>query len=207
VKPAAGYPLLAYSSPEAVQTTGTAAEVQLIYDAAQAIPPPYSSGLPASTCIGCRPLAFGRGEWPESAHMRRLRSNSVAHRVAPLSAPRRLVTVEHDIDQLLAQAPEAVDSYFPGHWQLMRELERRARQVVANKDLDAFVKFLRDVAFLKQPRSDHQWLLSAIQGSREDAAKALGGLRDIDRLDYRAMDLLASVPGFGQRGGRAFTPP
>jgi hypothetical protein len=32
----------------------------------------------------------------------------------------------------------------------------------------------------------------------------LGGLRDIDRLDYRAMDLLASVPGFGQRGGRAF---
>jgi hypothetical protein len=112
--------------------------------------------------------------------------------------------VEHDIDQLLAQAPEAVDSYFPGHWQLMRELERRARQVVANEDLDAFVKFLRDVAFLKQPRSDHQWLLSAIQGSREDAAKALGGLRDIDRLDYRAMDLLASVPGFGQRGGRAF---
>ena len=112
--------------------------------------------------------------------------------------------MEHDIDQLLAQAPGAVDSYFPGHWQLMSELERRAQQVVADKDLDAFVSFLRDVAFLKQPRSDHQWLLSAIQGSREDAANALGGLRDIDRLDYRAMDLLAKVPGFGQRGGRAF---
>jgi hypothetical protein len=70
--------------------------------------------------------------------------------------PRRLVTTEqHDIDRLLAQAPEAVDSYYPGHWELMRELERRAQQVVANKDLDAFVKFLRDVAFLKQPRSDH----------------------------------------------------
>jgi hypothetical protein len=49
--------------------------------------------------------------------------------------------VEHDIDELLAQAPEAVDSYFPGHWQLMRELERCAQQVVANKDLDAFVSF------------------------------------------------------------------
>jgi hypothetical protein len=109
-----------------------------------------------------------------------------------------------DLDQLLAQAPAAVDCYFPGHWELMRKLEHRAKSIVASRDLDAFVKFLRDVAFLKQPRSDHQWLFSALGSSHTETTAALDALCNIDHIGYRAMDLLARVPGFGQRGGRAF---
>jgi len=109
-----------------------------------------------------------------------------------------------DPDQLLAQAPDAVNSYFPGHWELMRELEHSAKSIIANEDPGAFAKFLRDVAFLKQPRRDHQRLWSEIESSRSELTAALDALRDIDRLDYSAMDRLARVPGFGRTGRRTF---
>jgi len=73
-----------------------------------------------------------------------------------------------DLKELLAQAPTAVDSYFPGHWERMRELEQRAQRIVADQDRENFVRFLCDVAFLKQPRADHTGLLPAIEKSPEE---------------------------------------
>jgi|SRR5208337_3672383 len=109
-----------------------------------------------------------------------------------------------DLEQLLAQAPASVDSYFPGHWHRMRELEERGKRIVAEQDFASFVRFLYDAAVLKQPRSDHQWLLAALERNVAEVTAALEALRDVDRLDYKVMDELAKVPGFGRRGGRAF---
>lgn len=113
--------------------------------------------------------------------------------------------VIYNLDQLLAQAPAAVDSYFPGHWERMLTLERQASEIVAQHDIDLFPEFLCAVAFLKQPRTDHSNLYTAIKREPQALALALEALADIDRLDYKAMELLANVPGFGRRGGRAFT--
>jgi len=109
-----------------------------------------------------------------------------------------------DLQELLAQAPTAVDSYFPRHWERMRELEQRAQRIVALKDRENFVRLLCDVAFLKQPWADHTGLLPAIEKSLQEVNQALDAFGEIERLDYRAMELLAKVPGFGRGGGRAF---
>lgn len=112
--------------------------------------------------------------------------------------------IKLDVNELLRQAPIAVESYYPGHWERMCELERRAQRIVAQRDLEAFVKCLCDVAFLKQPREDHANLPAAIERSLQEVRAAMDALGDIGRLDYQTMELLARVPGFGRGGGRAF---
>src|SRR5262249_61532287 len=66
-----------------------------------------------------------------------------------IAAMSRLVNA--DLLELLAQAPAAVDSYLPGHWERMRDLEQRARRIIDDSDREAFGRFLCDVAFLKRP--------------------------------------------------------
>jgi hypothetical protein len=110
-----------------------------------------------------------------------------------------------DLDALATRAPAAVNSFSPGHWALMQELESRASEVIRSQDREAYSRFLCDVAFLKQPYSvKREDVLGGLNRHPTDLAKSLSTLRRIDDLDYRAMDDLAALPWFGRNGGRAF---
>jgi hypothetical protein len=110
-----------------------------------------------------------------------------------------------DIDALVSQAPAAVESFSPGHWAFMQDLERRVIEVIRNQDAEAFVRFLCDTAFLKQPYSvDRNRVRSSLSRYPAEIAKSLSALRRIDELDYGVMDALAELPWFGRNGGRAF---
>lgn len=122
-----------------------------------------------------------------------------------LTDMRTALAICGDLDSLLSEAPNAVDSFFPGHWKLMAELERRATEVVARQELETAIAFLVDVAFLKQPhRLDRNRLHESLRKYPNEIVSALAALREVDRLDYRAMHVLAAVPWFGRSGGRAF---
>lgn len=94
----------------------------------------------------------------------------------------------------------------------MQELERRATEVIRNQNVEAFVDFLCDTAFLKQPYSvdrdpysvDRDDIRKSLNRYPAELVKSLNAIRRIDDLDYGAMDALATLPWFGRNGGRAF---
>ena len=113
-----------------------------------------------------------------------------------------------DLGFLLQQAPAAVDSFSPGHWSLMIDLEHRASEIVRNRDARSFVDFLCDTAFLKQPyRVDRAGVRRSLSRFPAELAASLDALQRLGTLDYRAMDSLAGLPWFGRGGGRAFIRP
>ncbi len=110
-----------------------------------------------------------------------------------------------NLDTLASQAPAAVESFSPGHWALVQELERRAAEVIRHQDVEAFGRFLCDTAFLKQPYSvNRDDVRRDLNRYPAELAKSLSAIRRIDDLDYRTMDALAGLPWFGRNGGRAF---
>jgi hypothetical protein len=110
-----------------------------------------------------------------------------------------------NLDALASQAPAAVESFSPGHWASMQELERRATDVIRNQNVEAFVNFLCDTAFLKQPYSvNRDDVRKSLNRYPDELVKSLSVIQRIDDLDYGAMDALATLPWFGRNGGRAF---
>jgi hypothetical protein len=110
-----------------------------------------------------------------------------------------------DVVALLADAPRAVESFSPGHWALMQELERQAADVVARCDVGAAASFLSDVVFLKRPHTTDRALVRQAVGSHPaEVLGALDALSRVGALGYAAMDALALVPWFGRGGGRSF---
>lgn len=59
--------------------------------------------------------------------------------------------ISGDLDALLRDAPRAVDSFHPYHWKFMKDLERRAQEVVMRQAVEQAVEFLVDVVYLKRP--------------------------------------------------------
>jgi hypothetical protein len=115
------------------------------------------------------------------------------------------IQITQNLDDLLARAPEAINSYNPGHWDLMVTCEKRAKQVVDSCDVDEAITFLADVAYLKQPHKIDRANLQAILIGHKDTIKnCLHNLKDIDRLDYSALEHIAKIPFFGRGGGRSF---
>jgi len=113
--------------------------------------------------------------------------------------------ISGDLDALLRDAPRAVDSFHPYHWKFMKDLERRAQEVVMRQAVEQAVEFLVDVVYLKRPYGfDRDTVRRQLLGHPSEIAAALRALCDVDRLDYDAMEVLACVPRFGVRGGRAF---
>lgn len=113
--------------------------------------------------------------------------------------------ISGDLEALLRDAPRAVDSYHPHHWEFMKDLERRAREVVMRQAVEQAVEFLVDVVYLKQPHGfDRDAVRRQLLGHPSEITAALRALREVDRLKYDAMEVLARVPRFGLRGGRAF---
>ena len=111
-----------------------------------------------------------------------------------------------EVLDLLAEAPRAVESFFPGHWQLMNRLESSAWSVVAGSDVDDLIDFLADVAVLKQPqRVEREIVETDLRGAQLELLAAREALRHIDELGYQALDHLAHVPWFGRTGGRSFS--
>lgn len=110
-----------------------------------------------------------------------------------------------DLEALLRDAPNAVNSFHTDHWEFMTGLERRAQEVVTRQGIEEAAEFLADVAYLKRPHSiDRRAVRQQLLGYPSDIAAALRALCDVDRLDYEAMEVLARLPWFGRRGGRAF---
>jgi len=102
-----------------------------------------------------------------------------------------------DAAGLLADAPRPLESFSPGHWALMQELERRAPEVVPRRDVDAAASFLSDVVYLKRPHTTHR--ASVREAVASHPAEVLGALDAPERvgeLGYAAMDALAKVPWF-----------
>jgi hypothetical protein len=115
------------------------------------------------------------------------------------------IALRHDLEDVLAAAPSAVESFYPGHWELMTRLEEQAISVVASGAFEGAVDFLSDVAVLKQPyRIDRRSVCEQIRTFPNEVSSALDALRHVNDLDYRAMDVLSNVPWFGRNGGRAF---
>ncbi len=114
-------------------------------------------------------------------------------------------SISGNIEELLYKAPEAVESFHPGHWDLMVKLEERARIVLEKRDIEEAISFFVDVAFLKQPyRIDRKNLLSILSKKRDDISDCLEALTNIEKLDYSVMDMVAMLPYFGLHGGRSF---
>jgi hypothetical protein len=110
-----------------------------------------------------------------------------------------------DVAALLADAPRAVESFSLGHWGLMQELERRAAEAVARRDVGGAATFLSDVAFLKRPHTtDRALVRQAVLACPAEVLGALDALARVGELGYAAMDAVARVPWFGRGGGRSF---
>jgi hypothetical protein len=115
------------------------------------------------------------------------------------------ITISTNVQELLANAPMAVESFYPGHWDLMHDLERRASDILRTPELGKVISFFVDVAFLKQPyRIDRELLASLLSKRTQEIFGCIQALRNIDQLDYQAMEAIAKLPYFGLRGGRAF---
>jgi hypothetical protein len=110
-----------------------------------------------------------------------------------------------DLDGLLGDAPRAVNSFFPGHWDFMMRLENQARSVLASGDIGSAIDFLADVTVLKQPhRVNRQAVCAQLRAFPNEIKTAINSLRRANDLDYRAMDALSHVRWFGLGGGRSF---
>lgn len=115
------------------------------------------------------------------------------------------LTISANIEELLSKASEAVESFHPGHWDLMSELEKRAQAVLEKRDIEEAISFFVDIAFLKQPyRIDRRHLLAILSEERDDIFDCLEALANIEKLDYSVMDTVAELPYFGRHGGRSF---
>lgn len=116
-----------------------------------------------------------------------------------------MFAIRGDIESLLRDAPQSVDSFYPGHWKFMLELERLAGTVLASAEIDDAINFLADVTILKQPhRVNRQDVCRQLRDFPKEINCALDALRHVRELDYRAMEVLSHVPWFGLGGGRAF---
>ena len=121
-----------------------------------------------------------------------------------------MATVENyrlcgDVSALLRDAPHAVESFSPGHWDLMCSLERTAREVVRRRDVEEVATFFSDVAYLKRPHTMiREDVRQAILKYPQEALASCEALTQLRTLDYAAMDVVARVPFFGRRGGRSF---
>lgn len=110
-----------------------------------------------------------------------------------------------DIQALLRAAPHAVDSFAPGHWELMSRLERSAPEVVARRDVLEAAGFLAEVSYLKRPHTiDQNTVRRALLDCPQELSAALDALARVEELDYAAMEVVARLPGFGRSGGRSF---
>ena len=106
---------------------------------------------------------------------------------------------------LLADAPRAVESFHPGHWDLTLELEYRAPEIIARKEVNSAASFLSDVVFLKRPHTtDRALVKEAVLAFPAAVMDALNALSCVAELGYAAMDELSKVPFFGRGGGRSF---
>src|SRR5260370_34773412 len=97
-----------------------------------------------------------------------------------------------DVTSLLADAPRAVESFSSGHWVLMQDLERRAAEVVARRDVSVAASFLSDVVFLKRPHTtDRAGVRPAILAHPGEVLGALDALARVRALDYAVMEDVA----------------
>src|SRR5271165_5494297 len=97
-----------------------------------------------------------------------------------------------DIQALLRAAPHAVDSFAPGHWELMSRLERSAPEVVARRDVSEAAGFLAEVAYLKRPHTiDQNTVRRALLDCPQELSAALDALALVEELDYAAMEVVA----------------
>jgi hypothetical protein len=87
----------------------------------------------------------------------------------------------------------------------MHELERRAAEVVARRDVGGAASFLSDVVSLKrQHTTDRAMVRQAVLSHPAEVLGALDALSRAGELGYAAMDAVARVPWFGRGGGRSF---
>lgn len=120
-------------------------------------------------------------------------------------AEHAVLVIHGDIESLLHDAPQSVDSFYPGHWKFMLELERLAGTVLSSSEIEDAINFLADVTVLKQPhRVNRQDVCRQLRDFPNEVSFALDALRHVGELDYRAMEVLSHVPWFGLGGGRAF---
>jgi hypothetical protein len=121
--------------------------------------------------------------------------------VATVAVPQ----ITGDVKQILHRAPEAVESFSPGHWQLLCRLERDACDVVRHRDIAKAVTFFVDVAYAKRPHEiDREKVRQALEACPFEVSAALDALVEVHRLDYEAMEVVARLPYFGRHGGRSF---
>jgi hypothetical protein len=121
--------------------------------------------------------------------------------VAKVETPR----IHGDVKQMLGCAPEAVESFSPGHWELLCRLERDACEVVRQRDLAKAVSFFVDVAYAKRPHTtDREKARQALEACPVEVSAALKALAQAHELDYEAMEVVARLPFFGRHGGRSF---
>lgn len=110
-----------------------------------------------------------------------------------------------DVTALLSDAPRAVESFSPGHWDLMCRLERDACGVLQRRNVEEAAAFFADVAYLKRPhKTDRNSVRDTVLKHPKELLAAVDALVQVRALDYDAMDVVACVPGFGLRGGRSF---
>ena len=93
-----------------------------------------------------------------------------------------------DVASLLVDAPRAVESFSPGHWELMLELEARAAEVIARRDVNGAASFLSDVVFLKRPHTtDRALVKQSVLAYPAEVVSALDALARTGELGYSAM--------------------
>ena len=145
------------------------------------------------------------GEWPESPACRAKTYSPRPPDIPPFYRRCTLIAIHADLEALLGDAQRAVDSFYPGHWNLMVRLEERAKALLVSGNIAEAIDFLADVTVLKQPyRVDRQKVCERLRAVPNEIESAIDALGRISSLDYRAMDVLSKVPWFGIGGGRAF---
>lgn len=115
--------------------------------------------------------------------------------------------IQVDIKKYLSQAEKYVNSYFPNHWRLMKDLEKEAKEILEDDyfNIEKFAEFLAKIAFLKQPyRISISEVKEVILKYRKEAEEGWKALKNLD-LDYQIMDTISKIPFFGRKGGRSFT--
>ena len=70
---------------------------------------------------------------------------------AVLGMVQNQIKIQGNVAEILARAPKAVESYHPGHWEFLCQLERDAQGALKSRSVEAAVSFLANVAFLKMP--------------------------------------------------------
>lgn len=109
---------------------------------------------------------------------------------------------------ILLEAPQLVNSFCEGHWELMLRLKNDARDILSNQisgeDIPKIKSFLQEVVYLKRPHNCFPELSSRLDKSEEEILKAFDSIRNVSRLDYKVFDSISKIPYFGLHGGRSF---